>query len=76
MILHGRVSSIEKSSPPEVVGPVVNVLNAARVDNLLPIHDRALHAADDRPELVHRTVVLRASVQPHVGVLQQRTTLV
>ena len=51
-----------------VVDAVVELVDAARVDDLLARDVRAWERADSRAELGHRAVVLRAAVEPHVRV--------
>ena len=51
-----------------VVDPVVNLVHAAAVDDVLARDDGALHLADDGAELLERAVVLRAAKEAHLAV--------
>ena len=53
-----------------VVDAVVEVVDAARVDDLLAADVRAGQRADATAELGHGAVVLRAAEQPHVRIGQ------
>lgn len=57
---------------PGVVHAVVEVVDAARVHDLLAADVRADQLAHPEPELGHRAVVLRPAEQPHVRVRQVR----
>ena len=67
-----RLADGNHASGSRVIDAVVHVVDAARVDNLLARDGRTLHLPYNVAELDDRSVVLSATVQPHVRVGQAR----
>mmetsp|Transcript_10581 Transcript_10581/g.29129 ORF Transcript_10581/g.29129 Transcript_10581/m.29129 type:complete len:579 (+) Transcript_10581:741-2477(+) len=63
-----RLGNGDDAGSPGVVDAVVEVINAARVDNLFARNVRAGHAADAGVEFGHGPVVLGPAKEPHVRV--------